>query len=312
MRIPKYLSPTAINLWRKDEEDYYLRYLADVRSAREPQTQPMSIGSAFDAFAKSYLHEALFGKGADVRYGKEAIFEEQVQPHHRDWAWKNGQFVFDEYKNIGCLSDLMLELNKAVGKPRFEFTIEDTISTTIGDIPLLGKPDIFFINDEAARVILDWKVNGYCSASNTSPMKGYIKLRQRGKPEKMHRDCHLMVVNGIMINVGMHLEDGKTDWADQLSVYSWLLGEPFGSADMITGIDQIVGGPTKLRFATHRLRISADYQFELLAVIEQMWETINSDWIFRGMTQEDSAARCDLLDSIGGNESDPLFQEICN
>lgn len=311
MRIPEYLSPSSIQLYQQDEEAFYLRYLSDNKRPRDPQTQPMSIGSAFDAFAKSYLHEALFGKGADPRYEKEALFEEQVAEHNRDWAWENGEFVFNEYKKAGCLADLMIEMNKAVGKPRFEFTIQDTVSTQIGEIPLLGKPDIFFINSESARVILDWKVNGYCSKWNTSPMKGYIKLRQKGKPEKQHPNCHLMIVNGILINVAMHLEDGDKKWADQLSIYSWLLGEAFGSESMIVGIDQIVGNPDKLRFATHRLRISADYQFELLALIEQMWEIINSNHIFRGMLPEESQARCELLDSIGSSESDPTFQEAC-
>ncbi|KKK99128.1 hypothetical protein LCGC14_2635890, partial [marine sediment metagenome] len=88
MRIPEYLSPTSISLWQKDEELFYQRYLSENRLPREPQTQPMSIGSAFDAFCKSYLHEALFGKGADPCYSRGYLFEEQVQEHNRDWAWE--------------------------------------------------------------------------------------------------------------------------------------------------------------------------------------------------------------------------------
>lgn len=304
MRTPEYLSPTSIALWQYDQEEFYSRYLSDNKKVRELQTQPMSIGSAFDAFAKSYLYERLVGDG-NSKYEKEAIFEEQVASHNRDWAWENGEFVFNEYKKAGCLADLMLEMSKAIDKPRFEFTINDTVTTNIGEIPLLGKPDIFFINNESARVILDWKVNGYCRASNTSPMKGYIKLRPG---DKVHRDCHLMMINGILINVAMHLEDGNKSWADQLSIYSWLLGEDFGSEQMIVGIDQIVGNREKLRFATHRLRISPDYQFELLALIEQIWETIQSGWIFRNMTEEDSAARCKLLDEC---DNDNELGRIC-
>ncbi|MEE9548700.1 MAG: hypothetical protein V3V68_05030 [Nitrosomonadaceae bacterium] len=309
MRIPKYLSPTSISLWQKDEELFYQRYLSDNRLPREPQTQPMSIGSAFDAFCKSYLHESLFGKGADSRYDRGAIFEEQVQEHNRDWAWENGALVFDAYKRIGCLADLMLELSTSVNDPRFEFTIQDTVTTSIGEIPLLGKPDIFFINNEGARVILDWKVNGYCAKSLKSPMKGYVKLREFGKGIKVHKDCHLMKVNGMFINVAMGLEDGDKSWADQLAIYSWLLGEPFGSSNMITGIDQICGPKDRLRFANHRLRIGADYQFELLALIEQLWETIQSGHIFSGMLEEESHARCALLDEVNYSNSD--FQDTC-
>lgn len=308
MRIPEYLSPTSIALANKDLEAFYLRYLADSRQPRTPQTQPMAIGSAFDAFTKSYLYEALFGKGQNPRYAKEVLFEEQVEKQHRDWAWQNGEFVFEAYKTIGCLADLMLELNKAIGPPRFEFTIQDTIATVIGDVPLLGKPDVFFINDQGARVIYDWKVNGYCSVSLKSPMKGYVRLRETGKAEKMHKDCVPMMIKGIVINVGMHLEDGDKTWADQLSIYSWLLGEPFGSEDMITGIDQICGPRERLRFASHRLRIAADYQFELLALIAQIWETIQSGWIFRDRLEDESREHQALLDKIDYNSA---LQEAC-
>ncbi len=309
MRIPKYLSPTSISLWQKDEELFYQRYLSENKLAQEPQTQPMSIGSAFDAFCKSYLHERLFGKGADARYSREAIFEEQVQEHNRDWAWENGKYVFNAYKDIGCLADLMFELNTAVNDPRFEFTIQDTVTTSIGEIPLLGKPDVFFINNEGARVILDWKVNGYCSKSLKSPMKGYVKLREVGKDVKMHKDCCLQRVHGVYINVAMNLEQGDKSWADQLSIYSWLLGETFGAQTMITGIDQICGPKDRLRFANHRLQIGADYQFELLALIEQLWETIQSGWIFRGMLPDESKERCELLDQVSYSNSD--YQGVC-
>ena len=305
MRIPEYISPTQVGLWQRDREAYYMRYLCDNKQPREPQTKPMSIGSAFDAFAKSWLHEKLFGKYADPRYAKEALFEEQVQEHNRDWAWENGEYVFEAYREAGCLADLMLELSEAIGPPRFEFTIKDTISTTIGEIPLLGKPDVFFTNAEGARVIYDWKVNGYCSKSLKSPMKGYIKLRPG---DKVHRDVSLLRIHGIYINVAMYLEDGDKSWADQLAIYSWLLGEPCGSKRMITGIDQICGPKERLRFASHRLRVSSDYQFELLALIEQMWETIHSGWIFRNRTEEESLGAQKLLDEY---EYDADFAAMC-
>lgn len=307
MRIPKYLSPTSISLWQKDTTEFYERYLSDYKRPRDPQTNPMAIGSAFDAFAKSYIFESLFGKGHDPRYAKEAIFEEQVSPHVRDWAWENGEYVFQQYKDAGCIADLMLDLNQAIGDPRFEFTIQDTVSTQIGEIPLLGKPDIFFTNKLGARVILDWKVNGYCAARLTSPMKGYVKLRDGDKPVKTHKDAHVIRVLGMDINVAHCLEDVQQTYADQLSIYSWLLGEPFGSEQMLTGIDQICGPKTRLRFATHRCKISPDYQFELLALIEQIWETIHSGWIFQDMTEEQSKLRCELLDMEPDN--DTSFEE---
>ena len=67
----------------------------------------MSIGSAFDAFLKSHLHKVLFG-GTDPRFELEAIFEEQVESHNRDWAKVHGEYVFNFYRECGALADLHL------------------------------------------------------------------------------------------------------------------------------------------------------------------------------------------------------------
>lgn len=288
MRVPEYLSPTSIKLFHQDREQFYFRYLIEERQPQEPQNHHMAIGSAFDAFAKSYLHEAFYGKNADPRYAFDSLFQDQVEPHCRDLALKDGKHVFEEYRKAGCFAAMLLELSKGVGLPRFEFKIHDTIN----GVPLLGKPDIFFINEQGARVIYDWKLNGYYSSRLKSPMKGYVKLMPG---DKMHRDCSLLIVNGIMINVGMFLEDGQKDWADQLSIYSWLLGEPVGSEQMIVGIDQICGPKDKLRFATHRLRISSDHQFDLMMLIQDAWKRITENHIFDDLTLEQSQERCELL-----------------
>ena len=301
MRTPKYLSPTSVKLYYQDTEEYYMRYISDFKPPRFPQTKPMSIGSAFDAYAKSYLHRQLFGKNSDERFVLETIFEEQVEEHNRDWAWEHGRLVFEQYKAAGCFADLMLELNQAIGDPRFEISIQDTITTDIGDIPLLGKPDIFFINSLGARVVYDWKVNGYCAARLTSPMKGYVRLRTRkegGWNLKQHPRCVATTFKGIMINAAMFLEDGNRDWADQLTIYSWLLGEPIGSEEVIFGIDQITGPEDGLRFATHRLRIRPEHHYHLVDLIQVVWDSIQRNHIFRDMTVDDSRARCGLLDTI--------------
>jgi len=285
-----------------------MRYISDFKTERMPQTQPMSIGSSFDAYAKSYLHESLFGKGTDPKFQLESIFEEQVEEHNRDWAWEHGKLVFEQYKDAGCLADLMRELSQAVGDPRFEISIQSTLTTDIGDVPLLGKPDIFFINSLGARVVYDWKVNGYCASRLTSPMKGYVKLRtnKNGRwVEKQHPHCVLIMFKGIMINAAMFLEEGKTDWANQLAIYSWLLGEPVGSEEMIFGIDQVTGPASGLRFANHRLRIKPEYQYHLVDMVKIVWDSIQKRHIFRDMTVDDSRQRCEMLDfaAKGGNLS---------
>jgi hypothetical protein len=302
MRLPAYLSPTSVKLFYDDIEDFYCRYLSENKREREPQTQPMAIGSSFDAYVKSYLHNRLYGP-IDERYDLRTLFEAQVQEQHWDWAWKEGKYTFDLYKDSGCLADLMVELGQAVGPPRFEFSIEGEIE----GVPLLGKPDVFFISKSGARVIYDWKVNGYCSKSLTSPMKGYIKLREPGCSVKTHKDAMVINRNGIDINVNMFLEEGNGGWADQLSIYGWLLGEPVGSEELVVGIDQITGPASRLRFATHRLRVSPDYQYGLISNITAAWDIILSGHIFRDMTESDSARRAEALDTIS---NDSTFENL--
>jgi hypothetical protein len=197
----------------------------------------------------------------------------------------------------------MIELGDAIGPPRFEFDLLGEIE----GVPVLGKPDVFFLNKSGARVVYDWKVNGYCSNSLTSPMRGYIKLRDAGKV-KMHPDAIVINRNGIDINCAMFLEDGNESWADQLSIYGWLLGEPVGSEELIVGIDQVCGPVNRLRFATHRLRVSPEYQYALVQNLVNAWDIILSGWIFRDMSEEDSAKRCEILDF--NDPEDSVFDEV--
>jgi len=191
----------------------------------------------------------------------------------------------------------MLELERAVGPPSFEFTINDTID----GVPLLGKPDMFFISKEGFRVIYDWKCNGHYNMKNEvsdrlkSPSKGYLKLREAGKTEKTHKLCTPVDHGGIVINAELYLEEVDKGWADQLAVYSWLLGENVGSENWVAGIDQLCGGP-RLRFATHRCRVSSLWQEQFFQCAKDLWDTIQSGWIFRDLSESESKGLCQLLD----------------
>lgn len=305
MRQINYLSPSSISVWEDNPEKFYAQYLADNRQEREPQLQVMSVGSAFDAYAKSYLHHALFGHyGADGEFALDTIFEAQVEPHNRDWARTAGEHCFTEYKESGALADLMLELGKAKNDPRFESSIEGEVD----GIPLLGKPDAIFETSEGL-VILDWKVNGYCSKRPVSPKAGYVKM-WTGSSSVMHKDCQPMVHRGVTINVGKRFESVDETWARQLAIYGWLGGAPIGDAFVVM-IDQLACdaslGDISIRTASHRGVISPDFQNNLMATARKIWETINSDHIFHELSPEVSKQRCLALDNIGVRE--PIDQD---
>jgi hypothetical protein len=280
----------------------------------------MSVGSAFDAFVKSYLHYCLFGNyGKNGAYEKKVLFCAQVEEHNREWAWEAGAYAFQCYKDCGAVADLMLELGTAVNKPRFEFDLLGEIETAIGGVPVMGKPDIYFINSEGARVILDWKVNGFCSKSTTSPMKGYIMIRDGWMPSVRrpstgnrlpHKDCVPVVFKGLKINDVFGMEDLNEEWATQLSLYAWLLGEEVGSQDLIVGVDQIVGSPGEdwpfLRVANHRLRVGSQYQFTLRERLEKAWTAVSSGHVFDDLSRSLSDDRCAALEeqaaALGTND----------
>lgn len=304
-----YLSPSSFALYQKSPEDYYLRYLATHRPSRMPQTQPMAIGSAFDAYAKSYLHDNLFGKGSNPKFDLKELFEAQVEEQNRTWAWEHGRYVFEQYKSTGALADLMLELQKGSTKPRFEFDALGVVNgyregkeRTIGEVPFFGKPDVFYITSKGIPVVLDFKVNGFCSDYPTYPAQGYVRMRSANNTNYgCHKKCCPDVVDGILINLAETLENIKPDWAAQLSIYSWLCGQPVGG-NFVVAIDQVACSPSpglpSIRVAEHRLKISSEYQNQLFEQCCQAWEIINSDWFFREVSPEESREKCKILDTM--------------
>ncbi len=309
MKIPKYLSPSALSCFEYSQSEYYLKYCAQDRPPRKPQTRPMSIGSAFDAYVKAHIAEKFFGEvREDLAF--EYLFETQVEEQHRDWAREHGQWVFDCYLKSGALADLMCELDLAIEEPRFEVKVEGTVSheDEIEGMVLLGKPDLYF-KTEHAHLIHDWKVNGYCSKSGVSPKPGYIKVRDGwdlnySKPSRnrnnMHKDCQPMMVDGIQINVGKFFEDVDKKWADQLTTYGWVLGEPVG-APLVIGIEQLAckPGPDKplVRVASHRGYVSPKYQKNLFSRYARVWKAITKGHIFDEDTYEESIIKQQTLDN---------------
>jgi len=326
MRKPEHLSPTSLGIFIKNPQEYYLTYLSDNRPPREPQTQPMAAGSAFDAYVKSYLYERLFGKN-DPKFELDAIFTAQVVPHNRDWGRPVGLHLFELYKRSGALGNLMLDLQKSISEPRFELEVKGTINgyregvtKNMLGVPFLGKPDIFYINSQGAHVIFDWKVSGYCADRTTTPLKGYVRLHDGSVNKGQHKEAQLININGILVNVAQSLDELHEDWARQLSIYGWLCGEDIGG-DFIVAIDQLAckavpDSRPAIRVAEHRSRVRSEFQWNVYSQAQYAWELINSDHFFRDVSKEDSEARCRLLDGFkealegDGSVNDNWFSSV--
>jgi hypothetical protein len=273
----------------------------------------MSVGSAFDAYIKSYLYEYLYGKDNDD-FNFETLFNRQVEDDHKEFARIAGKKCMDAYRISGALSDLVLMLEHSNAK--FEFTAVGEVTGKIGEAILLGKPDAYFTK-QGTDIILDWKVNGYCSKASPAPgylicRDGWTGSKNSRSHGKSHPDCIEMNKGGVPINVAMTLDKCKGDWASQTAIYSWLCGSQVGS-DFIVAIDQLAcDGCDKIRIAEHRSLVDPKYQWALYDECQKIWEIIHSDWIFREMSREESANRCQVLDQQAAAlvNADPWFTKV--
>ena len=306
MKTISFLSPTSLHLFESDRDEFYLKYLSDNARPDQVQTDAMAVGSAFDAYVKANLYYDLFGPSDE--YSVDTLMKTQVDEECIEFAHRAGGYAFDCYEKCGCYRELLDELRKSTEPPRFEFKL----TGAIGNIPLVGKPDCWYKKN--IQVTLDWKVEGFCSNHPQSPKKFYKSCRDtwgeevakptRGGGEpKPHKGY--VEIDHYGHKIGSHwLEDVNTRWADQIAIYSWLLGMEVGDEDTVTCIDQLAckpGDPNPLiRVAQHRCRISEKYQRGLFARLEACWQALTTNHIFTDMEKDESIARCELLDMPTG------------
>jgi len=326
MRTPKYLSHSALKTFEDKREEYFLKYIADDRPPRLPQTQPMSVGSAFDAFVKAYMYKEIFGR-VDEKFEFTKLFESQVEEQNRDWALKAGAHVFAAYKKSGSCADLLLEMGHSTTDPVFELGLEVTLSHGGHDIRLKGYPDLRYTSRTGKWIIRDWKVNGYCGKSATSPKAGFVVIRDGWDPSlgasrganKPHKNAVLEVVDGVRINTAVHIHQVNPTWADQLCMYAWMLGVPVGD-QFIAGIEQCVAKPNgsefpDLRFARFQSLADPTEQKNLWTRLAHMWVSVQSGYIFNGVAtdRQDSDDRCAALEKFykkADNPQDAWLQDL--
>ena len=204
MRQIKHISPSGLSQFLKNEDEYYLRYLAENKPIRFKQTKPMAAGSAFDRKMK-----------------RDMNFEHNgVDPQWEEYAVSIEQRMVDIYKASGAWARFITDVG---GLDNVQF--ESTVIKTVEGIPLLGKPDLYLPDQ---KIVFDWKVNGFCSKA--SPKQGYVNC-----DGKMHKKCVWSPVP-YPCN-GMPMEDYAPDWAMQLGTYGIMLNADFFIVHQLTGPD---------------------------------------------------------------------------
>lgn len=104
-----------------------------------------------------------------------------------------------------------------------------------------------------------------------------------------------MKYGDMMINIATPMEVVNREWALQLCVYAWLLGEPVGGG-FVAGIEQLASKPPDIRVATFRSKIGRDFQTMLHNKIAEIWNHALSGHIFKELSLEESQAKCATLD----------------
>jgi hypothetical protein len=299
MRQPIALSYSAFKAWQRDPVQFYQDRLATVRSERAPQTRPMAIGSALDAFVKNALATDVLGTAPDDLLLRP-LFEKQVEQRHWKWSWEAGRYVLDSYRRSGAYGVVRDVLAEADSEPRFEFRV----SKEIGGVPLLGNPDLYF-SWRSMPIPLDWKVRGYFSSA--SPTKGYVLCRDgwTGKQSRTHNKCYPKLLTRELHGLpATHfgMEDVGNNYAEQMSLYAWLSGVPVGDESFLAWIEELLGSNLasedlpRMRVATHRGRIGAAFQRDLLEQLKACWQAITSDHVFRHLSRDQSQHLCSVLE----------------
>lgn len=308
MRTLKYLSYSSFTLFESQPETFYRRYLADDRPPRDPQNHYMAVGSAFDAYVKVDLHKRFVDDG-DPKYAFQTLFEAQVEPQCRDQALVDGKTVYDAYKKSGAYADLCIDMDNCIN-PRFEADIDAEIThpKLEGSIKLFGKPDVMYINKHGARVIHDFKVNGFYSNSPPSPKTGYLKMFPG---LSMHKSVVPRKHKGFTINGSAFIHSNCLDWSEQLSIYAWVMGEDVGS-DYILSVDQLVCNKHKkeIRVAKHAGLCSDTWQHDLFRRLHRCWYACKNEHVFVDLPYEESKGRQEAIDLELKNPGDDLFREM--
>lgn len=303
MRKPTALSPSALARFEDRREEFYRIYCSPVKTPRNPQVNYMAVGSAVDAYVKSSIHSAVYGdastKGTPFEF--QTLFEKQVEPHIRDDVLETSTILWEIYQKTGAYGNLLTDILSSPYAPEMEFKV----STEINGVPIMGYPDLRYVTKELVHVICDWKVNGSYSRHGVSPVPGYkvcLSLSKDGKvKEEVHKKYSEKVFRDVTISSNC-LSDFSPDWATQLTMYAWCLGEVPGSEDYVIRMEQFACRPNKkdgglnVKVATHMGQISGRFQMDVTRRLVECWRCIEIGHIFTDMTLEESLEHCELVD----------------
>ncbi|MCP4896280.1 MAG: hypothetical protein GY906_04830 [bacterium] len=307
-RVPSYLSPSGLACWERNPDEYFMRYIVpkSLAPARDPQTSPMAVGSAFDALVKAHIFKLFFGlsKANEEAYLIRDLVNLQCEPHTLPDALVIASDVFEQYRASGALGNLIDVIRRSTVAPKMEFTVQGTI----GGVPMLGKPDLHFNTNLHREVIADWKVSGSVSKAGVSPQQGYQlaldvwpKSRTNGMAHKKY--APVLHESGLWVS-GWKMNESTYYWADQLSTYAWALGHAVGDEGWVARIEQLAcrpgpadnpTGQLRVKCVTHQSTVDSSYQWDLLERYKRCWSHVSKCHYWPELSLTESQARGNLI-----------------
>ena len=257
----KYLSPTSLNQWEKDTEEWVFQRI--VKGSKFIQTIPMAIGSRFDDLIKEHLVK-------EFKLDQESATGVEVDD---PVIIELGDLAFYSYLNSDSYHYLMNMLHRAS-----EVDLIGDFTGEIEGIPVRGKPDLAFVLENTH--VLDWKTGGF--QSQASPVMGYVG----------HKKFFYVLKQGIMCNMESPLLSRQSSWIDQLTTYNLLLK---ATPPFIGLIDQLTHRNSRVTCVSHREEISLETIELTKRRYTQAWSYISQEWYFPTVTKMESDAMVEAL-----------------
>lgn len=238
-----YISPSSFMAWENCEYFTYLNKLADLERLPQYTSRAAAVGIIFDALVKRRIADELGIEGAqlDVRRIVNEIKTDDL-PKCVEVATE----VAKRYIKLNLHARL---LNAT------ELTLQQTIYTNIGGVPILGKLDACIDG-----IVFDWKLKGFARDTGTASLTpGYHK--------RTHFEHGIQPPHGDRKSLWM----SNRKWAIQVIFYNWL--KWCSPAEYI--IHEIANTKAGIVMVELKGEINKDHSTEIFKRVDAMWTNVN-------------------------------------
>ncbi len=186
------LSPHSLGIYEKNPIKFWFKYCAPdaMKLPRFEQTVPMAVGSAVDGLLKERLaadewklNKRLYYR-AKVNRSTFGVFGTVSEANRTPWVQAKAEQIMK-----GILATPVYELLREYHLVDMETDSRE--ATWVHGVPINGKLDFLFRRPggDPCDIVADLKVNGACSTTGTTPMKGYTHRWDYDPETGEYKEC---------------------------------------------------------------------------------------------------------------------------